>query len=536
MDEDLALALALQAQEEEFAGHGAHADGFRIRAAYAEDSDDDDDDDSDDDDKRRVKKSARAEETDACVDANSGEGDDQGVPSSAAPEKKRRGTKDGKVIMRRLIERGLVTPGAGVLSTLHNKKETLADLKEDGTVVWHKDGDENPVEFNTVTEFRLAVVRLVNPERKNDNGWDWVRFGDVKLNDLKKQLPPEEAPEKPVKVPREKKAAKASVQSLTPKKRKKKQLADDKGYHCAVKVKAAMPAREKRASRNATKVNVFDGEGERQGDLQMIPCEQYRGSNEQPFKVTTTAAVELVIDFHSHLCKDEIIGFLGGSFDAETKTLRVTRALPARQLKQDHAGVEVELDPESVPDIVETLTANDERIVGWYHSHPVFATHPSVRDIDNQVNYQMMFDDGGSSMAAPFVGAIVGPYDMRNETASSDVRWFHAVHKHGDAEPYELKVEKAGCVDVPSHVVSELKVLADRFRSGDKAEGNDNALAPIDTNVTPVALTEHWRDGATRLQKLEQSISSRLPAVWDENTRGAYVGGVVKYLRNSWKL
>ena len=66
-------------------------------------------------------------------------------------------------------------------------------------------------------------------------------------------------------------------------------------------------------------------------------------------------------------------------------------ALPARQIRQEHAGVEVELDPESVPAIVETLTANGERVVGWYHSHPVFATQPSLRDIENQFAYQLMF-------------------------------------------------------------------------------------------------------------------------------------------------
>jgi len=76
-------------------------------------------------------------------------------------------------------------------------------------------------------------------------------------------------------------------------------------------------------------------------------------------------------------------------------------------LKQDHAGVEVELDPESMPVIVDALTASELTIVGWYRSHPVFATQPSLRDIKNQVNYQMMFNDGGSAQAAPFVGAIV---------------------------------------------------------------------------------------------------------------------------------
>ena len=125
------------------------------------------------------------------------------------------------------------------------------------------------------------------------------------------------------------------------------------------------------------------------------------------------------MDFHAHLCSDEIIGFLGGTWDRETRTLSVTKALPARRLvlgaPGENAGVEVELDPESVPEIVETLDTNGLRVVGWYHSHPVFYTHPSLRDIENQANYQALFrDDGPQGESMPFVGAIVGPYDLRN--------------------------------------------------------------------------------------------------------------------------
>jgi hypothetical protein len=28
-------------------------------------------------------------------------------------------------------------------------------------------------------------------------------------------------------------------------------------------------------------------------------------------------------------------------------------------------------------------------VVGWYHSHPTFEPTPSIRDIENQVNYQV---------------------------------------------------------------------------------------------------------------------------------------------------
>jgi proteasome lid subunit RPN8/RPN11 len=555
MDDDLAYALALQAQEEEYAGS-------RRRAAYDDDDESDESDESDDDarfGRAAAKSKKRAVKTTTTTTTTDGEGEGEGDDDDGANEgaanrataPRARGTRDGRVIMRRMLELGLVAAGENVLSTTLRKEETLADLKEDGTIVWRRarkivdpapvkdeeGGEETAVDaadvetlvFNTVSEFRLAVVREKNPERKVDNGWDWVKYAGVKLGDIKRRLPPEPKPEPKPRAKREPKP------TPTPKKRKK--ITDDeRGYHAAVK-RIVVPAREKRESRNASKnINIgesFDG----QGDLQMVTCEAYNKRRTQPFKVTVTSGAELVMDFHAHLCSDEIIGFLGGVYDDDAKTLRITRALPARQLVQEHAGVEVELDPESVPAIVETLTAKGEGIVGWYHSHPVFATQPSIRDIQNQFEYQKMFarSDGESQTIAPFVGAIVGPYDVRNDSQKSDVRMFHCVDFGGEPEPYELKVEHAGCEDVSPDVLRELKGLADRFRTTPHAGvGDSEPLAAIDLNATPVSLTEHWRDGTTRLEKFEHSLCARLPKSWQDETKTAYVGGIVKYLKTAW--
>ena len=95
--------------------------------------------------------------------------------------------------MRRLIERGHVRPGPGVLSTTLFKKETRADLREDGAVEWRRDDGET-LTFKTVSEFRLAVVRERNPERKVDNGWDWVKYEGKKLGEYKRLLPPPPPP------------------------------------------------------------------------------------------------------------------------------------------------------------------------------------------------------------------------------------------------------------------------------------------------------------------------------------------------------
>jgi len=91
-------------------------------------------------------------------------------------------------------------------------------------------------------------------------------------------------------------------------------------------------------------------------------------------------------------------------------------------------------------------------IVGWYHSHPVFRTEPSVRDIENQEIFQGLFQCEDTKLY-PYVGFIfgstgrhagvlaphsrltprgcsgprielAGPYDVRLPDAASSVRCF----------------------------------------------------------------------------------------------------------------
>jgi len=486
--------------------------GLRIVSASGVAADDDDED----------------EATTTMTTTRDGKADGEG----AAPTRRGAGGHrgDGLIIMRRLIEHGHVRPGPGVLSTTLFKKETRADLREDGTVEWRRDDGET-LTFKTVSEFRLAVVRERNPERKVDNGWDWVKYEGKKLGEYKRLLQPPPPPSSPKK--REPRAPK----SPTPKKRRKKLDDDERMYSMNVKISNA-PVREKRERRSASR-GVFEAFDDRGQDLQMVTCSKYNGrSRKQPFEITITRAAELVMDFHAHLCSDEIIGFLGGVYDASTETLRVTRALPARQIRQEHAGVEVELDPESVPAIVETLTANGERVVGWYHSHPVFATQPSLRDIENQFAYQLMFSsDADAQESAPFVGAIVGPYDEENDSSASDVRMFHCVLSAVDdePEPFELATRAAEADDVVGEdVLLEMKKLADRFRLCESAEDEPTPLSPIDLNATPIELTEHWRDGKTRLRKLTESIRTRLPKSWDGDKRDAFIDRAVTHLKSRW--
>ena len=106
----------------------------------------------------------------------------------------------------------------------------------------------------------------------------------------------------------------------------------------------------------------------------------------QPFTIQISEEALILMDLHAHMLEIEIIGYMAGMFDTEAKVLRVMRAFPGKSLVSGHEHVE--LDPSSEVEVKEQVTAAGLEIVGWYHSHPTFIAEPSVRDIENQCNYQ----------------------------------------------------------------------------------------------------------------------------------------------------
>jgi proteasome lid subunit RPN8/RPN11 len=194
--------------------------------------------------------------------------------------------------------------------------------------------------------------------------------------------------------------------------------------------------------------------------LIMVPCQNYEGNNnnkswrrrvtststrksrttinssllseKQPFKVIVLPEALLLGDIHAHLCTDEVIGLLGGCWDAEKKLLVVDTVLPCRELKLPppfDQSVSVEMDPSSASEATNVIQQCGKTVVGWYHSHPIFQPSPSICDINNQTNYQNMFKDNGignDAVVPPYVGMIFTPFDnfsARNN--KSRVNIFH---------------------------------------------------------------------------------------------------------------
>ncbi|KAJ1749839.1 hypothetical protein LPJ79_003404 [Coemansia sp. RSA 1821] len=230
---------------------------------------------------------------------------------------------------------------------------------------------------------------------------------------------------------------------------------------------------------------------------QMVRCTPFAGqplskvAGSQPFRLTVHTNAQLQMDFHAHLMLSEVIGLLGGCWNAQERVLTVTRAFPCRALETDDAHTNVEMDPDSELDVRHQITEAGLRVVGWYHSHPTFRPDPSIIDIENQTAYQSLFRDNESS-EEPFVGAIVGPYDPKLPGPVSVFNWFYVGRSAIDrGHPKRLVVETVHDSSLPE---SEQSIL---FRLLENASSLKHH-APLE---------EAWRPSSTEMRSLKMAVS-----------------------------
>ena len=275
------------------------------------------------------------------------------------------------------------------------------------------------------------------------------------------------------------------------------------------------------------------------GTLELHPMRKFSPSppgsgvpGAQPFKLTVSPAAMLVMDLHAHLCTNEVIGYLGGSWDPHTRSLTIDRAFPGRGVA---SGMDVEMDPIAEVELKSQVEAQNMKVVGWYHSHPVFKPTPSGVDINNQLNYQRLFRDETVGVE-PFVGFIVGPYDMRLPNQVSSVTAFCAqrMTKAGATEdiPFEVSYGLSEDKDVEPLTVGTMAAVVVQNKS---TEGRVN---PTEL-WRPFTTFENFKPSGgpcTKLAKLRASLCARLPAGMSELREEEIMDGVAKTIQTSWGL
>jgi protein MYSM1 len=69
--------------------------------------------------------------------------------------------------------------------------------------------------------------------------------------------------------------------------------------------------------------------------LAQLECEWYTEERKQPFRIKVASEVQFILDVHAHLSQHEVIGLLGGTWDAEDRELHIQEAFPCRALTAD---------------------------------------------------------------------------------------------------------------------------------------------------------------------------------------------------------
>jgi protein MYSM1 len=330
-----------------------------------------------------------------------------------------------------------------------------------------------------------------------------------------------------------------------------------KGAMEATEYAKARPKRETAGKTSLSVAGFRDADG---GTLELHPLRSFAANTRpgggepgsQPFRVVVLPSAQLVMDTHAHLCTNEVIGYLGGDWDAKLRAVTVRKAFPGRGLA---SGSDVEMDPVAEVELKAQVESEGMRVVGWYHSHPVFEPTPSGVDVDNQLNYQNLFsaeleEDTDETNAdetnapseqkkksvSPFVGFIVGPYDLRLPTRVSKMTCFVAERRLGrggvtEDAPFEVRYETTtdapddDCVDAMCAVVAANKDVAGRVRI--------NELWRHFTNIS-----NNRPDGGpcTKLAKLRASLAARLPDTVDELREEKMLDAVAKHIQTAWQV
>lgn len=138
--------------------------------------------------------------------------------------------------------------------------------------------------------------------------------------------------------------------------------------------------------------------------------------------VSVNNSALLMIDFHCHLSLNEVCGYLGGDWDSGSNTMTVKYTYPCLYVPQDAENATA-----CETNIQKQMIKDNVKLVGWYHSHPTFDAHPTLRDIDNQLDYQVQLRGTSEATYSPCLGIISSPYDKKSPALDSNMMPFWVV-------------------------------------------------------------------------------------------------------------
>ncbi|NXG26301.1 MPND protein, partial [Grallaria varia] len=237
--------------------------------------------------------------------------------------------------------------GCGHTTVRAQGKKFVGDLGPEGTITWQETGQV----FNSPSAWATHCKRLVNPAKKSGCGWASVRYKGQKLDQYKAAWlrrhqpdvpPPEEGlasegEEEEVAEEEEEEAAREGRAPVPEPAAPKKPEERSKKQQCKSVVEVAgtdLGAPGKRPEvkpRVPVRYCTLGTRDSARNPQTLVEVTSFAAINKfQPFNVAISSNVLLLLDFHSHLTRSEVVGYLGGRWDTNTQLLTVLRAFPCR--------------------------------------------------------------------------------------------------------------------------------------------------------------------------------------------------------------
>uniref|UniRef100_A0A2K6EXR1 MPN domain-containing protein n=1 Tax=Propithecus coquereli TaxID=379532 RepID=A0A2K6EXR1_PROCO len=331
------------------------------------------------------------------------------------------------VTLRVLLKDALLEPGAGVLSIYYLGKKFMGDLQPDGRIVWQETGQV----FNSPSAWATHCKKLVNPAKKSGCGWASVKYKGQKLDKYKAAWLRRHQLHMPTAAADESPASEGEEEELLMEEEEEEVLAgvsaEDKSRRPLGKgpSEPAHPEAVPSGKRVENKIRVpvrycmLGSRDSARNPHTLVEVTSFAAINKfQPFNVAVSSNVLFLLDFHSHLTRSEVVGYLGGRWDINSQTLSVLRAFPCRSRLGD-ADTAAAIEEE----ISQSLFLRGLSLVGWYHSHPHGPALPSLQDIDAQMDYQLRLQ-GSSNGFQPCLALLCSPYYSGNLGPESKIAPF----------------------------------------------------------------------------------------------------------------
>ncbi|NWJ11668.1 MPND protein, partial [Crypturellus undulatus] len=264
--------------------------------------------------------------------------------------------------LRVLLRDGLLEPARGVLSIyylvratrrrgrprgprsnpltpagLPQGKKFVGDLGADGSITWQETGQV----FNSPSAWATHCKRLVNPAKKSGCGWASVRYKGQRLDQYKAAWlrqhqpnapatdevgalgPASEGEEDELPEDDEEEVAPREGRAPEPPKKPEERSKKQPGRSLAEPPAAEHGPGAKRPE-NKPRVPVrYCTLGTRdaaRNPQTLVEVTSFAAINKfQPFNVAISSNVLLLLDFHSHLTRSEVVGYLGGRWDTSAQ-------------------------------------------------------------------------------------------------------------------------------------------------------------------------------------------------------------------------